>query len=791
MVSQAAQVRPRQSQPSGPIIEAEAFSPHFSADLTFPNSNLAPGVNHPFIVQGGAFHPSSSNPNGEQNLSRQVIELTSALAQQTTLVNQLLQRTEMHRAHDEVSRSRTRVDNEPFKQRPGKQPFNPSQVEHSDSAHSRLGPRNSIYSRLSARMSVHSRLGPRASIHSRLGPRFDNQHGQPSRQSIHSRLGSQGVSSTSHRSRQPDKRKETIVQSGSSSTDSLQRNPSPARNLSHPLQPQRRRAEREEEQPRPVEKDQGQQKAPLPQQKQIQEEVERLFNERMRDFRRNEMVDEALRRDMTNMSRSPFADEIEQAEPPRKFSMPHFTSFKGDGDPERHLKHYRNAMVLYRNNDALMCKIFATTLQGEAQDWFHTLPARSILNFDDLSLVFTKEYSSYRSIKKKSDHLFNVKKNPKESLRDYVKRFKAEKAKIVGCDNSIASAAFQKGLPADHLLFGEMIMKEDLTLADSFALAEKHALWDEARQAEKAPEQPRKELAATQKKDEKQPNKGRQEFKRRDRPTTKEGPMTNNYSKFSIPIHQILRDVKNEPWFKLPKQSKGDTSKLDHTKYCAFHRGPGHTTNDCYTWKNYLEKLVKEGKVDRYLDKPAEQQKRNADGDEEPPTKTIRINGIFAESEHLGATNNSKKRKIQQALLISQVHAVDTQPGPIIGFTEQDAEGVDFPHDDALVVSVQLAHAIVDRMMVDNGSAVNLLQLSVIQKMGLESTIIRRAEVLTGFNGHTSTAIGHIILDVKTPPVVSKQTFTIVSDPSPYNGILGRPWLIKLDAVTSVKYQKI
>ncbi|XP_070662369.1 uncharacterized protein [Malus domestica] len=242
--------------------------------------------------------------------------------------------------------------------------------------------------------------------------------------------------------------------------------------------------------------------------------------------------------------------------------------------------------------------------------------------------------------------MFNVKKNPKESLRNYVKRFTAEKAKIVRCDNSIASAAFQKGLPADHPLFEEMIMKEDLTLADSFALAEKHAFWDEARQAEKAPKQPRKELVAAQKKDEKQPNKGRQEVKRRDRPTTKEDPMTNNYSKFSIPIHQILRDIKNESWFKLPKQSKGDTSKLDHTKYCAFHRGPGHTTNDCYTWKNYLEKLMKEGKVNRYLDKPAEQPKRNADGDEEPPTKTIRINGIFAESEHLGATNNSKKRKI-------------------------------------------------------------------------------------------------------------------------------------------------
>ncbi|KAM2835145.1 hypothetical protein PS2_032107 [Malus domestica] len=78
---QAAQVGPRLSQPSGPTIKPGAFSPHFFMDLTFPNSNLAPGVYHPSTAQGGAFLPSSFNPNGEQHLSRQVIELTSALAQ--------------------------------------------------------------------------------------------------------------------------------------------------------------------------------------------------------------------------------------------------------------------------------------------------------------------------------------------------------------------------------------------------------------------------------------------------------------------------------------------------------------------------------------------------------------------------------------------------------------------------------------------------------------------------------------------------------------------------------------
>ena len=76
-----------------------------------------------------------------------------------------------------------------------------------------------------------------------------------------------------------------------------------------------------------------------------------------------------------------------------------------------------------------------------------------------------------------------------------MKRFKAEKAKIVGCDNSITSVAFQKELLADHPLFGELMMKEDPTLV------EKHRLWDEARRVDKVLEQPRKESAMAQKKE--------------------------------------------------------------------------------------------------------------------------------------------------------------------------------------------------------------------------------------------------------------------------------------------------
>ncbi|KAM2835754.1 hypothetical protein PS2_032635 [Malus domestica] len=115
-----------------------------------------------------------------------------------------------------------------------------------------------------------------------------------------------------------------------------------------------------EKQPRPTSHGWGQPRAPLPQQRQIQEEIKKLLTKRLRNFQRNEVTDEALRRNITNISKSSFTDKIEQAEPPREFSMLHFTSFKGDEEPERHLKYYQSTMIFYQNNDDLMCKIFVT-----------------------------------------------------------------------------------------------------------------------------------------------------------------------------------------------------------------------------------------------------------------------------------------------------------------------------------------------------------------------------------------------------------------------------------------------
>ncbi|CAL2277906.1 unnamed protein product [Prunus armeniaca] len=102
--------------------------------------------------------------------------------------------------------------------------------------------------------------------------------------------------------------------------------------------------------------------------------------------------------------------------PPKRFSMPSLTHFKVDSIPESHLKYFKSVMILYKADDALMCKVFVMTLQREAQDWFHTLPSGSISSFKDIACIFTQEYTSYRTIKKNHDHLFNMHKKSDESL---------------------------------------------------------------------------------------------------------------------------------------------------------------------------------------------------------------------------------------------------------------------------------------------------------------------------------------------------------------------------------------
>ena len=71
---------------------------------------------------------------------------------------------------------------------------------------------------------------------------------------------------------------------------------------------------------------------------------------------------DAMSRVLRKAARSPFTNEIEQAEMPDRFTRPPFNSYDEKTDPVEHVSHYIQMMSLHTHNDALMCKVFSSSL---------------------------------------------------------------------------------------------------------------------------------------------------------------------------------------------------------------------------------------------------------------------------------------------------------------------------------------------------------------------------------------------------------------------------------------------
>ena len=97
---------------------------------------------------------------------------------------------------------------------------------------------------------------------------------------------------------------------------------------------------------------------------------------------------DAISRALRRVAWSPFLEEIERAPMPSRFTRPPFNSYDGRTDPMEHVSHYIHMMSLHTHNDALMCKVFPSSLEPTALRWFNRLRKGSIHSFAELIQEF-------------------------------------------------------------------------------------------------------------------------------------------------------------------------------------------------------------------------------------------------------------------------------------------------------------------------------------------------------------------------------------------------------------------
>ena len=113
-------------------------------------------------------------------------------------------------------------------------------------------------------------------------------------------------------------------------------------------------------------------------------------------------------------------------------------------------------------------------------------------------------------------------------------------------------------------------------------------------------------------------------------------------------------------------------------------------------------------------------------------------------------------------------------------------------HYDTLVLTLCINNFDVDRVLVDPGSAADLLHLPTFQHMKVPLDHLSSAgRILSGFNGAITLTVGDIVLSIKVGPVMQQMLFSVVEDLGPYNAIVGRAWLHAMKAVPLTYHQTI
>ena len=117
-----------------------------------------------------------------------------------------------------------------------------------------------------------------------------------------------------------------------------------------------------------------------------------------------------------------------------------------------------------------------------------------------------------------------------------------------------------------------------------------------------------------------------------------------------------------------------------------------------------------------------------------------------------------------------------------ISFTDEDAERIHHPHDDAIVITLLIADYTTRRVLIDNGSSADILYYLVFQQMRLGRDQLRPVcSPLIGFGGMKVQPVGIITLPVVVgsyPQQITKEVnFLVVDCSSSYNAIIGRPTL--------------
>ncbi|KAG7533112.1 Ribonuclease H-like superfamily [Arabidopsis thaliana x Arabidopsis arenosa] len=433
------------------------------------------------------------------------------------------------------------------------------------------------------------------------------------------------------------------------------------------------------------------------------------------------------------------------------------------------------------DEDAGYCKLFSENLCGQALMWFTQLEPGSINNFDELSAVFLKQYSILMDKSVSDADLWNLTQGPNESLRTFITKFKGVLSKLPRISQQSALSALRKGLWHDSRFKEDLILHKPDTIQDALFRANNWMeVEDEKESFAKRNKQAKPAVTFPTKKFEPRENQGPKKFGSQ--------PLNNTVGK------QFQGRGRSNTWVR------------DESLHCDIHKVTGHLTKDCSVLKKHLAELWASGDLSKFKiedfvkeyheakDTPKDQnlKRPRQSNEEEPRSSKGKINVIIGGSKLCRDTINAIKKHRRNVLFKANLGEEMDFQGTSISFDEEETCHLERPHDDALVITLDVANFEVSRILIDTGSSVDLIFLGTLERMGISrADIVGPPSPLVAFTSESAMSLGTIKLPVLAKNVSKIVDFVVFDKPAAYNIILGTPWIYQMKAVPSTYHQCI
>ncbi|KAL0462265.1 UNVERIFIED_CONTAM: hypothetical protein Slati_0114100 [Sesamum latifolium] len=165
------------------------------------------------------------------------------------------------------------------------------------------------------------------------------------------------------------------------------------------------------------------------------------------------------------------------------------------------------------------------------------------------------------------------------------------------------------------------------------------------------------------------------------------------YPFFDSNVSGIFDDLLEANLIDLPEMKRPEEAeRKDDPKYCKYHRLVGHAIQDCFVFKNKVMQLARQGKISLEEDSAA-------------------ANVIMIKSGYLNS-NKSSCNVVHGGELLEKEDSSDTDDCmSTITFTDKDLLLGSKLHNRPLFIAGYVRDQKVNRILIDGGSAVNILPL--------------------------------------------------------------------------------